>query len=83
MSQALRGQSQVYQTIRPVNADQLLTKRWNCLTAGASHGGGGLLIQISENQINQGEARSGCLAKSRSNLELLGKPRHYQNKIVA
>lgn len=64
MSQALRGQSQVYlDTIRPVNADQLLTKALELLDP-QEHPMevAGLLIQISENQINQGEARKAAVS---------------------
>ena len=59
MSQALRGQSQVYlDTIRPVNANQLLAKALELLNP-QEHPleAAGLLTQIAENQVNQGEAR--------------------------
>ncbi len=60
MSQALRGQSQVYlDTIRPVNANQLLARALELLNPQEHPSeAAGLLTQIAENQINQGEARN-------------------------
>lgn len=58
MSKALRGQAQVYlDTIRPINANQLLSKALEMLDP-QEHPQevSGLLTQIAENQVNQGEA---------------------------
>ena len=56
VSMALRGQAQVYlDTLRPVNAEQLLAKALNLLDqAEYPLEVSGLLTQIAENQVNQG-----------------------------
>ena len=59
MSLALRGQSQVYlDTIRPINANQLLSKALELLNPQEHpEEAAAVLIQIAENQVNQGEVR--------------------------
>lgn len=56
MSQALRGQAQVYlDTLRPVNAEQFLDRALELLDPGEYPlEVSGLLTQIAENQVNQG-----------------------------
>lgn len=69
MALALRGQAQVYlDTLRPSNASQLLNRALKLMDAQESpHEVAGLLTQIAENQLNQGEPLKAAesLAKAR------------------
>ena len=66
---AIRGQAQVYlDTLRPSNASQLLTRALEMMDAIESpHEVSGLLTQIAENQLNQGETAAAreSLARAR------------------
>ncbi|HPL80921.1 MAG TPA: BTAD domain-containing putative transcriptional regulator [Anaerolineaceae bacterium] len=70
MALALQGQAQVYlDTLRPSNASQLLSRALQLMDAKESpREVAGLLTQIAENQLNQGEPQKAAesLAKARA-----------------
>ena len=68
LSLALRGQAQVYlDTIRPINASQLLSRALSLMDPKESpQDVAGLLIQIAENQVNAGETAQAELNLRRS-----------------
>lgn len=65
---AIRGQAQVYlDTLRPSNASQLLSRALDLMDAIESpHEVSGLLTQIAENQLNQGETAAAAESLSRA-----------------
>ena len=70
MALALRGQAQVYlDTLRPSNASQLLSRALQLMDATESpYEVAGLLTQMAENQLNQGEPQKAAesLSKARA-----------------
>lgn len=65
---AIRGQAQVYlDTLRPSNASQLLTRALELMDASESpQEVSGLLTQIAENQLNQGETTAAAESLERA-----------------
>ncbi|MFZ3150509.1 MAG: BTAD domain-containing putative transcriptional regulator [Anaerolineaceae bacterium] len=84
VSLALRGQAQVYlDTIRPINANQLLKRALSLLDPLESRNEvSELLTQIAENQVNQGETANAAESLRRAR-ELAGEDRINNSFIEA